>query len=189
MSKTSRFFLGVNILGLAFIAGVRAYRFYESRVEQQQQEIQTPTLMFNNVPVQQVPPQQEEQIYKTWTGDPTANEFYLQDTPLPPDQQKAQARATVVSILDDYKDTPEIQSFYTDLRETTGQADMDLSILSGEKLPQLLKEYPQLQQVVNEHVKDPAFAQVVREIFNNPQFVESIKILQGAPQPQIPEQK
>ena len=164
-------------MGLAFIAAVRVYRLYEEHV-QQQQEGQPPTMTFNNVPVQQTPPPVEESVLTYWREAP--QEIYLEDAPLAPQQQKEQASATVRSILNDYKDNPEIQDFYADLRQATGRDDIDLTALSGEKLPQLLAQYPQLQQVVAKHAQNPAFVRTLQEIFQNPQFVQSIVVLQGA---------
>ncbi len=178
MSKKSRFFLWVIIVGLAFIAGVRAYRMYEGYV-QAQLEAQPPTITFNNVPVRRLPPQPEEQVYKRWTEEPAQKEFYLENPPLDAEQEKEQARATVASILSDYKNNPEIQSFYADLQQVTGRRDIDLTALSGENLTQLIQQYPQMQQVIAEHAKDPAFAQTIQEIFQNPQFIQSVKVLQG----------
>ena len=39
MSKLGRFSLWIILLGLAFIAGLRGYRAYEQRVQQQQEHI------------------------------------------------------------------------------------------------------------------------------------------------------
>lgn len=180
MSKTSRFFLGVIIIGLAFIAGIRAYRMYEGYV-QAQQEAQPPTMTFNNVPVQRLPPQIETQRFERWTGEPAVKEIYLEDQPLPAQLEKEQAQQTIVSILEDYKNNPEIQKFYADLRQATGRNDIDLAALSAENLPQLLQQYPQLQQVIAEHTKNPAFVGTIQEIFQNPQFIHSVTVLQGQP--------
>ena len=180
MSKTSRFFLWVIVVGLAFIAGLRFYRAYEQRAEEEAATA-APTMTFNNVPVQRVSPQAEPQVYERWSGEPAVQEVYLQDAPLDAVQEKEQARQTVASVLSDYKDNPSLQAFYADLRAATGRDDIDLAALSGEGLGRLLEQYPQLQQVIAEHAKDPQFAKTLQEIFSNPQFARSVTILQGGP--------
>ena len=131
MSKTSRFFLWVIVVGLAFIAGLRFYRAYEQRAEEEAATA-APTMTFNNVPVQRVSPQAEPQVYERWSGEPAVQEVYLQDAPLDAVQEKEQARQTVASVLSDYKDNPSLQAFYADLRAATGRDDIDLAALSGE---------------------------------------------------------
>lgn len=177
MSKTSRFFLWVIIVGLAFIAGVRLYRAYE-RHAAQEAETPTPTMTFNNVPIQRVPPRAEESVYKRWSDEP--REIFLEDGNLPAPQQARQARETVKSILNDYRQEPKMQAFVADLRKATGRSDIDLAVLSSEQLSQLLQQYPQLQQVVAEYSRDPEFVKMLQEIFSNPQFVSSVQVLQGA---------
>lgn len=177
MSKASRFFLWVIILGLAFIAGLRLYRTYEQRTAEEASSAE-PTMTFNHVPVQRVIPQTEPQVYKRWTGEAAVQEIYLEDVSLPAPQEKEQARQTVVSILNDYKDDPKIQAFYADLRAATGRNDLDLADLSGDGLPKLLAQYPQIQQVIAQYAKDPEFAKTLQEIFSNPQFARSVGILQ-----------
>ena len=120
MSKTSRFFLWVIVVGLAFIAGLRFYRAYEQRAEEEAATA-APTMTFNNVPVQRVSPQAEPQVYERWSGEPAVQEVYLQDAPLDAVQEKEQARQTVASVLSDYKDNPSLQAFYADLRAATGR--------------------------------------------------------------------
>lgn len=176
MSKTSRFFLWVIIVGLAFIAGVRLYRVYEQRAAEQAQE-PAPTMTFNNVPIQRVAPRAEEGVYKRWSDEP--KEIYLDDGSLSAQQQTQQAQATVKSILNDYRQEPKMQAFVADLRKATGREDIDLAVLSTEQLGSLLQQYPQLQQVVAQYAKDPQFAQMLQEIFSNPQFVSSVQVLQG----------
>lgn len=56
----------------------------------------------------------------------------------------------------------------------------DLGALGGVELVKILKENPQVGQVVQESMKNPAFAKTIEQIFTNPQFVESVKQLQGA---------
>lgn len=177
MSKTSRFFLWVIIVGLAFIAGVRLYRVYEQHAAQQAQE-PAPTMTFNNVPVQRVAPVSEESVYKRWSDEP--KEIYLDDSLLSAQQQTQQAQATVQSILNDYRQEPKMQAFVEALQQATGRKDIDLAVLSGTQLNDLLRQYPQLQQVVAEYAKDPQFAKMLQEIFSNPQFVSSVQVLQGS---------
>ena len=178
MSKTSRFFLWVIILGLAFIAGMRLYRAYE-RYAASQADSAVPTLTFNDVPVRSVPAAvPEKKIYRVWKEQP--QEIYLQDTALDPAQEKEQAQATVVSVLNDYRQEPKMQAFVADLRKATGRQDLDMAVLSGTQLSELMTQYPQIQQVVAEYAKDPEFVKILQEIFQNPQFVRSMQVLQGS---------
>lgn len=177
MSKASRFFIWVIVVGLAFIAGLRFYRSYEQRTEEQASS-QPPTMTFNNVPVRRVTPQAQPQVYERWTEKTQGQEVFLTDAPMSASQAKEQARQTILSVLRDYQDNPSLQAFYADLRSITGRSDIDLASLSGEGLPQLLAQYPQLQEVIARHSQNPQFAQTLQEIFSNPQFVHSVQLLQ-----------
>lgn len=42
-----------------------------------------------------------------------------------------------------------------------------------------MKKYPQVQEVLAKHSKDPEFVKTLQEIFSNPQFVHSVAVLQG----------
>lgn len=178
MSKTSRFFLTVIVVGLAFIAGVRLYRAYESYAAQQAQEEETATHTFNNVPIDYRPSVEQEPVLKQLPQEGEKQEIFLEDAPLPPQQARQQAQETIVSVLNDYRQDPKIQAFYDDLKNATGE-DITLAQLSGTDLAHLLQTYPQLQAVIAKHAQDPEFAKTLQEIFTNPQFVQSVAILQN----------
>ena len=105
-------------------------------------------------------------------------EVFLEDTPLPVEKQVQQAQDTLRSIVQDYKDEPEIKSFNQELKKVTKGQAIDLSSLGSGDLNQLLKGNPQVQAVVAKHMKNPEFARKVQQIFNNPQFVQSVRQLQ-----------
>ncbi len=178
MSKTSRFFLTIIIVGLAFIAGVRVYRMYESYVAQQIEE-EPATYTFHNVPIDYTPASPQMPVFAK-LPDIKEEEIFLEDAPLGPEAIKQQAQETLISVLNDYKQNPKIQAFYADLRKATGE-EITLAQLSGAELPRLLQQYPQLQQVLTKHVQDPEFAKILQEIFANPQFIQSVAVLQNAP--------
>ena len=180
MSRASRFFLWIIILGLAFIAGLRFYRAYEHCAAQE--GFPPPSIAsFGQVPIQIRPEPASSPVYREWDGAEGKKEMYLEDIPLSVSRQKEQARQTIASVLRDYAEHPKIQAFYADIRKATGREDLNLAVLSEEGLPELLQQYPQLQQVIAAYAKDPEFAQIIQEIFSNPQFAYSVTVLQGAP--------
>ncbi len=176
MSKLSRFYIGVIIVGLAFIVSLRFYRAYEQRV-QEQQEQDLGAWTFNNVPVSHTAAQIEIPVFQRFSSPDQTKDVFLEDAPLDISQQKEQARQTVSSILLDYKENPQLRDFYQDIKNTTGTS-IGLEELSGENMQQLFQQYPQLQEVMARHMQDPEFAKMVQEIFSNPQFVQSIAVLQ-----------
>ena len=105
-------------------------------------------------------------------------EVFLEDAALPADKQIQQAKDTLRSIVQDYKDEPEIKAFNKELKKVTHGQAVDLSSLGGGNLQQVLKDNPQIQDVVSKHMKNPDFARKVQEIFSNPQFVQSVRELQ-----------
>lgn len=170
--------MAVIIIGLAFIAGLRAYRAYENFVRQDEPAAAGTT--FQNVPVSFVPQIPEQTEFRRLPSGGSAREIYLQDTSLEPEAEREQARQTLRSIVDDYRSDPKVRAFYDELRAATGRTDIDLAALSGENLAVLLQEYPQMQEVMAQYAKDPEFMNVLQEIFANPQFVRSVAVLQGS---------
>lgn len=179
MSVWSRFFLGVILTGLAFIASLRLYRVYEKYALQQAQD-PAPTLTFHAVPVSLAPAVPQAPRVQTAPARPP-QEIYLQD--VAPDEPTAreQARQTIHSILADYQDDPTMQAFEADLRAASN-GEASLAVLSGEGLSTLLDKYPQLQDVIDRYARDKAFAPTLQEIFGNPQFAASVAVLQGSAQ-------
>ena len=168
MSKLSRFLLGVIIAGLAFIVSLRFYRTYQYNRQQQEME-NADVFTFQNIPV-------DLPVYRRLAENQT-EEIFLEDVPLPVEMQKEQARQTIRSILADYEQEPVLQDFYADLKKETGQ-DINLADLSGENLPFLLEQYPQIQPIIERYSKNSQFTQHLNEIFSNPQFIRSVEILQ-----------
>ena len=183
MSKLGRFSLWIILLGLAFIAGLRGYRAYEQQVQEQQKH-EPVGQTFNGIPLQYEPPKVEMPVFKRLgpNGQPE-QDIFLEDAPLSLPQAQEQARQTIRSILDDYRDDPKLKAFYAEVRQRTG-ADIDLAVMSSGNMGPLLKQYPQLQDVINKYAQDPQFAQTMQEIFSNPQFINSVMVLQQKPMDQ-----
>ena len=177
MSKLSRFFIGVIVVGLAFIASLHLYRAYENYVQQTEQDASGPTFTFNDVPVDFSPHPEAMETTLVGTGEKTGQEVFLGGVELDSETEKEQARQTIASILDDYRQDTKLQAFYADLQKATGE-QISLADLSGENLGNLLEQYPQIQEVLARYAKDPEFTKTLQEIFSNPQFVRSVAILQ-----------
>ena len=170
MSKTSYALIAIMAAALLYMGAARVYQVYERKVAEREAAAVS-SFSFQNVPVSLAAPQAEPVSY------PVAFE---PDAPLTEEQKVQQAQDTIVSILDDYKDDPNLQQFNRALSQATqGKVD-NLGVLSGDGLAQILQENPQVGQVVAESMKNPEFAKTVQQIFTNPQFIESVKQLQGA---------
>ncbi|MCQ2410835.1 MAG: hypothetical protein MJ053_05055 [Elusimicrobiaceae bacterium] len=180
MSKTSYFLLTVIVAALLYMGAVRGYQFYEQKAAQWEDERagEGGVFSFQQVPVSLAAPQAEPTASPVEFLPQRSAAVFLEDTLLAEQEQTQQAHDTIRSILRDYKNDPALQSFNSDLKKATQGQAADLGALSGENLAQVLKENPQISEVVSKHMKDPDFAQVVQQIFSNPQFVESIRHLQ-----------
>lgn len=178
MSKTSYALIAVMAAALLYMGAARVYQVYERKVDEREAAAVS-AFSFQNVPVSLAAPQAQPVSYPV-AFEPVPEDVYLEDAPLTEEQQIKQAQDTIVSILDDYKDDPNIRQFNRALAEATqGKVD-NLGVLSGDKLAQILQENPQVGQIVSENMKNPEFAKTVQQIFTNPQFIESVKQLQGA---------
>lgn len=178
MSKTSYALIAVMAAALLYMGAARVYQVYERKVAEREAAAVS-AFSFQNVPVSLAAPQAQPVSYPV-AFEPVPEDVYLEDAPLTEEQQIQQAQDTIVSILDDYKDDPNIRQFNRALAEATqGKVD-NLGVLSGDKLAQILQENPQVGQIVSENMKNPEFAKTVQQIFTNPQFIESVKQLQGA---------
>ena len=171
------------------MGAIRAYQFYEKKTAQWEQErIETEgAFSFNQVPLALTPPQAERQsrpVPLPVAGQTT--DVFLEDAPLPPTQQAQQAQETIQSILEDFAQEPVIQSFNKDLQAATQNRELNFDALSGGNLEHLLKDNPQIGEVVSKHMQDPNFAKVVQQIFSNPQFVQSVQALQEQGLPAVP---
>ena len=177
MSWIGRFCIGIIIVGLAFIASQHGYRAYERKVAEQASEPDGFT--FNEVPVQHTAPAIELPVFRRLPADgqTVLQEIFLEEATLSSADEKEQARQTIASILADYRDNDQLQHFYNDLKQATGQS-VELTDLSGENMGELLKQYPQIQPLIAQYAQDPQFGKVLQEIFSNPQFVRSVAVLQ-----------
>lgn len=181
MSKTSYFLIAVMTVGLLFIMAMRGYRWYEARAEQEESERMnsTESFTFQHVPMSMAAPEPDipsapvpfETLIKT-------QDVFLEEQPLTPEAEVKQAKETISSIVQDYQSKPELKQFNQDLaRATNGQA-VDLKSISQGDISKLMKQNPQIQEVVSKHMQNPEFAKTVQQILTNPQFVQSVRQLQ-----------
>ena len=185
MSKTSYTLLGIMLVALAYMGGLRAYQWYERKAAAWEEErvSQQGVFSFQQVPLSLAAPQAEPIAQPVVFKEDAFKDVFLEDQPLPADLQTRQAQETIVSIVKDFQNEPEIQSFNRDLAAATQGQAADLSALSGGDLAQVMKDNPQIGQVVAKHMQDPEFEKKLRQIFSNPQFVESVRRLQQAGAP------
>ena len=174
MSKLSWFYIAIIVTGLVFIAVVRLSRSYQAKAQARQAAAEAEEvrhfLQRPMAPLMQFP------VFAKITEN-TNTQVYLEDVSLPDELNKEQARRTISSILDDYRDDENLRAFYADLEKSTGEK-ISLADLSGERMQILMQRYPQIAQIIERHGQNPAFSQVLQEIFSNPQFVRSVAILQ-----------
>lgn len=185
MSKKSYVLIFIMLAALAYMGALRGYQFYERKAAQWEEERinQQGKFSFQQVPLSLAAPQAEPVSAPVVFKEGSTDAIFLEDEPLPTELETKQAQETIVSILDDYKNEPSIRAFNNDLAEATQGQAVDLSSLGGGDLAQVLRDNPQVRQVVAKHMQDPEFAQKVQQIFSNPQFVQSVQHLQqqGAP--------
>jgi len=173
MSWLGRVSIVIIVIGLAFIAGIRLYRNYEEHLSQD--DI---SAGFNQPSMSSLAPTVEIPVFKRFPENNKMNDdIFLEDAPLTTEQAQEQARQTITSILEDYRDNPQLQAFYQDIKQNTGQS-IDLAAMSSGNMGELLKQYPQLQQTIAKHAQDPQFTQAIQEIFSNPEFIRSVSVLQ-----------
>lgn len=180
MSKLSYVLIGIIAAALIFMGAVRGYQLYQRKTAQWEEERQAAqgAFSFQNVPVSLAAPQAEPVSFPV-LFEPSANrDVFLEDAPLAPEQEVRQAQDTIVSILEDYKDDDNLQSFNRDLAAASRGKAVDLSALSGGDLKQVLADNPEISAVVTKHMKNPDFAKTVQQILTNPQFVKSVRDLQ-----------
>lgn len=184
MSKTSWFFLGIIIIVTALMAVRNGYRAYEKY----KQEKALPNIgqTFQNVPVDLSVP--ALQAVSSPVPYEDKQDIFLEETPLNPQQEVIQADMTLASILADYADEPLLQQFNAELTQLTNGMAQGLQDLSGPNLAQVMKDYPQVQQLITRYSQNPDFTALVGQIFSNPQYVQSVQVLQGG-NALLPDQK
>lgn len=182
MSKLSYTLVAIMAAALIFMGAVRGYQLYQRKTAQWEEErARTQSAFsFQNVPVSLAAPQAEVMPMPVRFDASAGRDVYLEDTPLPPQQEVRQAQETIASILEDYKDDEKLRSFNRDLAAATSGGAVDLSALSGGDLKQVLKANPKIGAVVSKHMQNPEFAKTVQQILSNPQFIKSVKDLQRA---------
>ncbi len=180
MSKKSYVLIVIMLAALAYMGALRGYQFYERKTAQWEEERAATqgAFSFQQVPISLAAPQAEPISQPVVFRPGTTADVFLEDKPLPDELETQQAQDTIISILDDFKNEPVIQSFNADLVQATQGQAADLSALGGGDLAQVLKDNPQISQVVAKHMQDPEFAKKIQQIFSNPQFVESVRQLQ-----------
>ena len=190
MSKTSILLILIMAAALVYMGAVRGYELYQKKVAQWEEERaeQIDSFSFQNVPVSLAAPQAEPMARPVLFNPNTAQEqeVFYEDAPLAPAEQTKQAQDTILSIVQDFNNQPEMQAFNKDLKQATQGSAPDLSALSGGDFAQVLKQNPEIAQVITKHMQNPEFAQTVQQIFSNPQFVESVRQLQRVQEPVQP---
>ncbi len=190
MSKTSYFLIAVMLAALIYMGAVRGYQMYERKAAEKAalDSVSGNAFTFQNVPVSLAAPIAEP-MAKPVVFDASNTAIFLETAPLSDQQKKQQAQDTIESILEDYQEDPLIQNFNRDLSAATGGNVKDLGALGGVELVKILKENPQVSQVVQQNMQNPEFAKTVEQIFTNPQFIESIKQLQQTDGLQYPSEQ
>jgi len=180
MSKRSYLCIAIMLAALLYMGAVRAHQWYARQKLEWENERQESVgaFSFQQVPVSLAAPQAEPMAEPVLFSTSAAQAVFLEDAPLPAEQQERQAQDTLTSIVRDYNEEPAVQSFNAELSQATRGEATDISALSGAGLEPLLEQYPQVKEIVAKHMKDPTFAQTVDQIFSNPQFIESVRQLQ-----------
>lgn len=184
MSKTSYALIGLMVAALLCMGAVRLYEKWEQYVEAQKAAAlaEVDPFSFQHVPVSlaapQIEPMQTPVKYQR-----TLPEIYLEDTPMTKEQKDEQAQDTLVSIVEDFQTDPAIAQFNQDLQIATQGNMQDLADLSSQNLAQFIEQNPQVKQIIQKHLNNKDFAEKINEIFSNPQFQQSVRQLQGSPQP------
>ena len=180
MSKLSYFFIAVIVTALLFMGAVRGYEFYAQQAAQSQteREIQAATFSFQNVPLQLAAPQAEPVSRPVLFRPQNKQDIFLEDAPLTPQSQVQQAQDTIQSILEDYKNEPQVRAFNQELKNATQGKAVGIASLSGADLGEMIRQNPQVGEIVSKYMQNPEFAKIIEQIFSNPEFIQSIAVLQ-----------
>lgn len=184
MSKVSLTFIGIMITALLFMGAVRGYQFYahKSALQQEERQQAAQAFTFHNVPLRLAPPQPEPSG-RPQLFSPPKKDIFLEDVALTPEKEIQQAQETLQSVLEDYQDDKNLQSFNQALSRATQGQLKNLADLGGGNLAVVLQQNPQVAQLVEDYMKNPDFAHTIEEIFSNPQFVQSVERLQKTAAP------
>ena len=187
MSKTSWFLVFVMCTALCYMGAVRIYQFYQRQKEayMERQMNDGNPFTFQRIPIAR-PDLKPEPVALPVEYVAPRTDIFLEEPPLAQEQQDRQAHDTISSIIDDFRGEEVLQDFNAQLREASQGQIQNLDDLSRKDLPALLKENPEIEQVVSTHMQNPDFARLINEIFSNPQFRQSVSQLQGG---DVPAQK
>jgi hypothetical protein len=171
MSKTSYALICIMMAALCYMGAVRAYQFYQSKVEAQQE-------MYGNTSLSRLAEADNTESVPTLWQAP-AEDIFLEEKPLSQVKKEQQAKETIQSILNDYRMNPALRKFHADLEEATHGQVKRLDDLSGSNLANIMAEHPEIRSVVSKHMQSADFAAALQQIFSNPQFQQSVQDLQG----------
>ena len=132
---------------------------------------------FQQVPLSLAAPQAEP-VEPPVKYQPQLPPIYLEDTPLSSQTQQQQAQQTLASIVEDFDQTADMQSFNLALQQASNGEVNNLADLSSQDLGQLIQKNPDIRLVIKQHLNNKEFAAKIDEIFSNPQFQQSVKQLQ-----------
>lgn len=165
---------------LLYMGAARLHEWYAQHQQEKQIAAQNDgePFSFQKVPLSLAPAEVEPMQNPVKYQRPFP-EIYLEDTPLAPAEQVQQAQETIKSIVQDFADEKSLQQFNQELQAASQGAVQDLVDLSTQNLQQLLQQNPEIDRVVQKHVKKPDFSKILKEIFENPQFQQSVQELQG----------
>lgn len=172
------------VAALLYMGTARLYEKWEQHIEAQNAAALADgePFSFQQVPLSLAAPQAQP-MQAPVQYQRALPEIYLEDAPLSQEQKDQQAQETLASIVDDFKADPAVAQFNKDLQTATQGNMQNLADLSSQNLAQFIKQNPQIMQVVQKHLNNKDFAAKINEIFSNPQFQQSVKQLQGNPQP------
>ena len=179
MSKTSFLLIGIMAAALCYMGAVRAYQFYETRVEQQQRAEAE-----NNVPFMHITREDPRPSPTTW--QPPAEDIFMEQKPLSAALEEQQAKETIESIINDFRTEPALRQFNEDLKRATDGRVNSLDELSNQSLAQIMVQNPQIGEVIRQNLQNKDFARIVEQVFSNPQFQQSVQQLQMGEKPVPP---
>ena len=164
------------LVGLAYMAAMRGYQWYERRAALYN-ERHTPSSLYVAQPDALPAPAALED----WA--PAKEDLFLEEKPLTQMLQEQQAKETITSILNDYRMDPAFRKFNAELERITEGKIKDFEELSNQSLSQILQDNPQIVDFANSSETKEDFARILQEIFSNPQFQKSVQKLQGGSVP------
>ena len=179
MSKISYALIAVIAAALIFMGAVRLREARTQKLQAQEEAAHNDgdQFTFQHIPISLAAPEadlpQAPIEYR-----PQGPVVYLEDAPLTPQQQRKQARDTISSILADFERNTALAGFNQEIEDVSGGQVRGMEDLSTQNLMQIVQQNPEIQGVVEKHLKNPDFSKVVEEIFQNPQFQQSVQTLQ-----------